>query len=128
MPSLNKVMVIGNLGGEPEMRYTAGGDATTSFSVATNEAWTDKAGAKKQRTEWFNVVTWGKLAENCAKYLAKGRPVYVEGRQQTRSWDGTDGVKHYRTELVASQVTFLGSADDQPREASGDIEPDDLPF
>jgi single-strand DNA-binding protein len=136
MASLNKVMVIGNLGGDPEMRYTANGNATTTFNVATNESWTGKDGDKHERTEWFSVVTWSKLAETCAKFLEKGRSVYVEGRLQTRSWDGQDGVKHYRTEVIAETVRFLGGRDapgeatpPQPREdGAGDIDPDDLPF
>jgi single-strand DNA-binding protein len=135
MASLNKVMVIGNLGGDPEMRYTANGNATTTFNVATNESWTGKDGKKNERTEWFSVVTWSKLAETCAKFLEKGRSVYVEGRLQTRSWDGQDGQKHYRTEVIAETVRFLGGRDGaqgepappQSRDA-GDIEPDDLPF
>lgn len=136
MASLNKVMVIGNLGADPEMRYTANGNACTTFNVATNEKWADKDGEKHERTEWFSVVTWNRLAETCSQYLAKGRSVYVEGRQQTRSWDGQDGQKHYRTELVAETVRFLGGRDGaqgptppQPRDDSaGDIDPDDLPF
>lgn len=133
--SLNKVMVIGNLGNAPEFQYTPSGAAVASFSVASNESWTDKNGERKERTEWFNVVCWNKLAETCATHLTKGRQVYVEGRQQTRSWDGTDGVKHYRTELVADTVRFLGErggGEARPPvargDAEGDIDPDDLPF
>lgn len=135
MASLNKVMVIGNLGAEPEMRYTANGTAVTTFSVAVNESWTDGAGEKRERTEWVSVVTWNKLAEICADHLAKGRQAYVEGRLQTRSWDGNDGVKHYRTEVVADRVLFLGGRDGggaptppRARDDGEDIEPDDLPF
>lgn len=126
MASLNKVMIIGNLGADPEMRYTVGGDAVTNFNVATNEKWTDKAGQRQERTEWFSVVVWGKLAENCAQYLSRGRSVFVEGRQQTRSWEGEDGQKRYRTELVATNVTFLGERVED-RYDPGD-EPDNLPF
>ena len=138
---LNKVMVIGHLGADPEMRYTASGDAVTTFRVASSERWTDKAGAKQERTEWVSVVAWRKLAEICAQYLATGRQVYVEGRLQTRSWDDQAGQKKYRTEVVASQVTFLGGAGagdgQRPARAAagaptadsgGDIDPDDLPF
>ncbi len=133
MASLNKCMIIGNLGADPEMQYTANGNAVTKFNVATNESWTDKEGTKHDRTEWFSVVTWNKLAEICAQYLAKGRPVYVEGRLQTRSWDGQDGTKHYRTELIAESVRFLGVREGgptppEPRDEPGDIDRDDLPF
>ena len=127
MASLNKVMVIGNLGADPEMRYTANGNAVTTFNVATNESWTDQAGDRKERTEWFSVVTWDRLAETCAQYLTKGRSVYVEGRLQTRSWEGQDGVKHYRAEVVADQVRFLGERAERATD-NHDIEPDDLPF
>lgn len=140
MASLNKVMIIGNLGADPEMRYTANGNAVTTFNVATNESWTDQQGERRERTEWFSVVTWNRLAETCAQYLTKGRSVYVEGRLQTRSWDGQDGQKRYRTEVVAETVRFLGgregggSSDSYGAgmpagpDAEGDIEPDDLPF
>jgi single-strand DNA-binding protein len=139
MASLNKVMIIGNLGADPEMRYTANGNAVTSFNVATNETFTGRDGQRQERTEWFSVVTWNRLAETCAQYLTKGRQVYVEGRLQTRSWDGQDGQKHYRTEVVAETVRFLGERGGGRGEsfdpgmpvgadAAGDIEPDDLPF
>ena len=139
MASLNKVMIIGNLGADPEMRYTANGAAVTTFNVATNESWTDQAGERKERTEWFSVVTWNRLAETCAQYLVKGRQVYVEGRLQTRSWDAQDGQKRYRTEVIADTVRFLGGREGASAEgyapgvpagpdAGGDIEPDDLPF
>lgn len=127
MASLNKVMIIGNLGQEPEMRYTANGNAQTAFSVATNESWTDRAGAKQERTEWFSVVCWNKLAETCAQYLAKGRQVYIEGRLQTRSWDGQDGQKHYRTEVIADTVRFLGTRADAP-DVDPPLDENDLPF
>lgn len=135
MSSLNKVMVIGNLGADPEMRYTANGEAVTNFTVAANETWNNKSGEKQERVEWFPVVAWGKLAETCAQYLAKGRQVYVEGRLQTRSWDDAEGQKHYKTEVVAQQVRFLGGriepiADTLPDSADDGsfIEADDLPF
>lgn len=130
-------MVIGNAGADAEMRYTANGVAVTTFNVATNETWTDKDGEKRDRTEWFSVVTWNRLAEVCAEYVTKGKQVYVEGRLQTRSWDGQDGTKRYRTEVVAETVRFLGGRDGaqggprppEPREdGAGDIDPDDLPF
>ena len=137
---LNKVMVIGNLGADPEMRYTANGNAVTTFNVAASENFNDRAGQRQERTEWFTVVTWNRLAEICSQYLTKGRQVYVEGRLQTRSWDGQDGQKHYRTELIAETVQFLngGAGGGSGREsydagmpvgadAGGDMDADDLP-
>ena len=128
-------MIIGNLGADPEMSYTGNGNAVTKFNVAVNEQWTGQDGDRRARTEWFSVVTWNRTAENCAQYLRKGAPVYVEGRMQTRSWDGQDGVKHYKTELMGDRVMFLDSGDGkrgprqpEPRDDAGDIEPDDLPF
>ena len=107
MPSLNKVMIIGNVGSEPEMRFIASGKPVTTFSVATNRIYSGTDGERKEETEWFNIVVWNKLAELCNQFLEKGRLVYVEGRLRTRSWEGQDGQKHYRTELIAEQVTFL---------------------
>jgi single-strand DNA-binding protein len=111
--SLNKAMIIGNLGRDPEMRYTPGGQAVTQLSVAVSRRYKDANGEGKEETEWFRVVAWAKLAEWTAEYLRKGRKVYVEGRLQTRSWDDKDGQKHYMTELIASTVTAL---DSRPRE------------
>ena len=111
--SLNKAMIIGNLGRDPEMRYTAGGQAVTQFTVAVNRNYKDTNGEWKEETEWFRVVAWAALAERTAEYLRKGRKVYVEGRLQTRSWEGQDGQKHYTTELIANTVTAL---DPRPRE------------
>lgn len=138
MAGLNKVMIIGYLGRDPEMRYTPSGSAVTSFSVAVSRRWTGSDGQQRDETEWFNVVTWNKLAETCNQVLSKGRHVYVEGRLQTRSWDGQDGQKHYRTEVIAQTVQFLDSARARAQEGvgtatgdddvGGDIEPDDLPF
>lgn len=137
---LNKCMIIGNLGKDPEMRYTANGRAVTTFNVATSRTFSGPDGQRREETEWFTVVTWERLAETCAQYLTKGRQVYVEGRMQTRSWDGNDGVKHYRTELIAQEVKFLGSARDGGSgggfapgmavgpDTEGDIDPDELPF
>ena len=130
---LNKVMVIGNLGQDPELRYTANGDAVATFSVAANETWTDRSGERRERVEWFSVVAWRNLAEVCAQYLEKGRRVYVEGKLQTRSWEGQDGIKRYKTEVVASQVLFLSNAReyDSGQEYEGDddgAEYDDAPF
>lgn len=129
---LNKVMIIGNLGGDPEMRYTANANAVTSFTVATNREYTTGDGERRQETEWFRVVTWNRLAEICSQYLAKGRQ--VEGRLQTRSWEGQDGSTRYTTELIANEVKFLGSGNGRQRESPQGQEqflppePDDLPF
>ncbi len=137
---LNKVMIIGNLGRDVELRYTPNGNAVAEFSVATSRNWTTD-GEKHEETEWFNVIAWTKLAEVCAQYLEKGRQVFVEGRMKTRSWDGECGKKHYKAELVAETVKFLGGRDgggdgggtssrDEPAGDSADIEPEDdsLPF
>ena len=105
---LNKVMVIGHLGRDPEMRYTPSGRPVTSFSVVTSRAWTSAEGERHEESEWFNVVAWGTLAEICNQYLTKGQQVYVEGRLQTRGWEDDEGKKHYRTELVASEMIVLG--------------------
>lgn len=125
---LNKVMLIGNLGADPEMRYTANGSAVTTFRLAVGRSFGSEEG-RKEETEWFTVVTWNKLAELLGQHLQKGRKVYVDGRLATRSWDGPDGQKRYRTEVIANQVLFL----DRPQGASlpdlpGDIDPEDLPF
>lgn len=131
---LNKCMVIGHLGADPEMRYTANGNAVTTFSVASGRKYQDGNGALKEETEWFRVVTWNKLAETCSQYLAKGRLVYVEGRMQTRSWEGQDGNKRYTTELIAQEVKFLSPNEGSTRAGGpgnaydNDLEPDDLPF
>jgi single-strand DNA-binding protein len=110
MAGINKVIIIGRLGNDPEVRYTPSGAAVAKFSVATSEEWKDKnTGEKKERTEWHRITAWGKLGEICGEYLAKGRQVYVEGRLQTSSYDDKDGVKRYSTEIVASDVQFLGS-------------------
>src|ERR1051326_8193501 len=106
--SVNKVILVGRLGQNPEVRYTPSGAAVANFSVATNESWTDKSGQKQERTEWHRVVVWGKLAELCGKYLSKGRQCYIEGRLQTRQWEDQQGQKRYTTEIVANTVQFLG--------------------
>src|SRR5580698_1782336 len=106
--SVNKVILVGRLGQNPEVRYTPSGQPVANFSVATNEAWTDKQGAKQERTEWHKIVVWGKLAELCAQYLSKGRQAYIEGRLQTRQWTDKEGGKRYTTEIVAQTVQFLG--------------------
>jgi single-strand DNA-binding protein len=149
MASVNKAIIVGNLGRDPEVRYTAGGQPVANFSVATNERWTDKTtGQLQERTEWHRVVVWGKQAESCGEYLAKGRQVYIEGRIQTREWTDKEGKKNNTTEIVANQVVFLGArdgagprrggppADDvgptPPPEDTGPVGPgkgeDDIPF
>ncbi len=108
---LNKVMLIGNLGADPEMRYTPSGKAVTTFRIAVNRTWKDAAsGEQQQDTQWIRIVTWTQLAEICARYLSKGRQVYVEGRLQTRSWEGQDGQRRYMTEVVAQDVIILDRA------------------
>ncbi len=106
---VNKVILIGRLGTDPEVRYTSNGGAVANFNMATNESWTDKAGQKQERTEWHRVVVWGKLGELCGQYLAKGRQAFVEGRLQTRDWTDKEGVKRYTTEIVAQNIQFLGA-------------------
>jgi single-strand DNA-binding protein len=105
---VNKVILIGNLGKDPEVRFTPSGAAVANFNIATNESWTDKSGQKQERTEWHRIVVWGKLAELCGEYLKKGRQCYVEGRLQTREWTDKEGKKNYTTEVVAQTVQFLG--------------------
>ncbi len=109
---LNKVMIIGNVGRDPEMRYTPNGRAVTSFSVATSRTWTSAEGDRHEETEWFNVVAWGNLAEICHSHLSQGQQVYVEGRLQTRGWEDDSGKKHFRTELVAGEMILLGEQHD----------------
>ncbi len=106
--SVNKVILVGRLGQNPEVRYTPSGAAVANFSIATNEAWTDKSGQKQERTEWHRIVVWGKQAENCAQYLSKGRQAYIEGRLQTRQWQDKEGQTKYTTEVMAQTVQFLG--------------------
>ena len=129
MPGLNKVMLIGNLGTDPEMRYTANGSAVTTFRMACSRNY-QREGQQVEETEWFTVVAWAKLAETLGAHLTKGRKVYVEGRLSTRSWDGPDGQKRYRTEVIANQVLFLDRAQGAPLpdETGGDVDADDLPF
>ena len=105
---LNKVMIIGIVGRDPEMRYTPSGRPVTSFSVATSRSWTSAEGERREETEWFNVVAWGTLAEICKSHLSKNQQVYIEGRLQTRGWEDESGKKHFRTELVANEMILLG--------------------
>lgn len=108
MAGVNKAILVGNLGKDPELRYTQGGQAVVNFPVATSEQWTDKSGERQERTEWHRIVVWGKVGENCAQYLSKGRSVYIEGRIQTREWEDQSGQKRYTTEINAQTVQFLG--------------------
>jgi single-strand DNA-binding protein len=131
MAGLNKVMIIGNVGTDPEMRYTANGRAVTSFRVAANRSFTTPEGERREETEWFGVVAWQKLAEQCSQYLQKGRRVYVEGRLRTRSWDTPDGQRRFRTEVIADRVLFLDRAPGAPLPEEGEpeaIDADALPF
>jgi single-strand DNA-binding protein len=143
MASVNKVNLIGNLGRDPEVRYTQGGSAVANFTMATTDTWQDQAGEKKERTEWHRIVVWGKQAEIVGEYLRKGRPVYVEGSLQTREWTDREGNKRYTTEVRAQRIQFLGRPDDRgaaaaapaastaPEEAgepSGGYSDDDIPF
>jgi single-strand DNA-binding protein len=105
---LNKVMVIGNIGRDPELRYTPSGKPVTSFSLASSRSWTASDGERREETEWFNVVAWGNLAEICNQILAKSQQVYIEGRLQTRSWEDENGQRHFRTEVVANEMIILG--------------------
>ena len=108
MAGVNKVIIVGRLGNTPELKTLSPGSMVATFSVATSESWV-KDGQKQEKTEWHRIVVWGKQAENCSKYLAKGRQVYIEGRLQTRSWEDNQGQKKYSTEIIANTVQFLGS-------------------
>lgn len=124
---LNKVMIIGHVGRDPEMRFVSSGRPVTAFSVATTRSWTNSDGERREETEWFNVVAWGNLAEICKQHLRKGRQVYIEGRFQTRSWQDQEERKHFRTELVANEMILLGDRRGTPSEvvestAEGDEE------
>ncbi len=135
MVSLNKIMIIGNLGSDPEMRFSPNGRPVTSFRVATNWRYVTAEGERREETEWFNIVAWGKLAEQCNQFLTKGRLVYAEGRLRTHTWEGQDGQKYYRNEVIANRVSFLDrqSAAPLPEDKAdeggvGEIEPEDIPF
>ncbi len=133
---VNKVILIGHLGDDPEVRYTASGTAVAKFRLATNESYTDKDGNRQELTEWHRVVVWGKLAEICGQYLAKGRQVYIEGRLRTSSYE-KDGIKRYSTEIVARDMQMLGSPGNRgaremepgfPPPPGGPLDDDDIPF
>jgi single-strand DNA-binding protein len=121
MASVNKVILIGNLGRDPETRYTTGGDAVTNLNIATSEQWKDKSGEKQERTEWHRVVLFGRQAEIAGEYLKKGRSVYIEGRLQTRKYTDKDGVEKYTTEVVGDRMQLLGSRDGAGG-SGGDVE------
>jgi single-strand DNA-binding protein len=122
MSGVNKVILVGNLGADPQIRYTPQGTAVANFSLATTERFTNKNGEKESRTEWHRIVAWGRLAEICNEYLKKGKQVYVEGRIQTRQWDDKDGNKKFTTEIIANNMVMLGRAGD-----AGDVGPQEFP-
>lgn len=119
--SVNKVLLLGRLGQNPEVRYTEGGAAVANFTVATSEKWSDKSGAKKESVEWHKIVVWGKLAELCSQYLEKGRQVFLEGKIQTRQWQDKDGQTKYTTEIHAQTVQFIDSRGSTQSEESSDL-------
>jgi single-strand DNA-binding protein len=126
--SLSKVILVGNLGSDPEMRYTPNGKAVTSFSVATNRRYTTSAGESRDETDWFRISVWGKQAEMCNQFLSKGKQVYVEGRLHARSWEGQNGQTRTSLEVTADRVLFLGRRPIASVSEEGEIEPEDLPF
>lgn len=139
MASVNKVILLGNLGRDPEVRFTQGGTPVANFTMATTERWNDPSGEKKEKTEWHRIVVWGKQAEIAGEYLRKGRPVFIEGSLQTREWTDRDGNKRYTTEVRAQRLQLLGRPDDraaagggppaeEPMDAPGGYAEDDIPF
>jgi single-strand DNA-binding protein len=131
---LNKVMIIGRLGRDPEMRHTSAGTPVTTFSVATGRTWATSDGSRRSETEWFNIVAWGGLAEICSRHLSKGQRVYIEGRLQTRSWEDSSGAKKNKVEVVAKEMIMLdrsGTPDEDPGseyENYEDLDEDEIPF
>ncbi len=119
MAGVNKVIIVGRLGANPEVRKVSSGQSVAHFNVATSENWVDNQGQKQERTEWHRIVVWGKLADICGQHLSKGRQVYVEGRLTTRSWEDKQGQKRYTTEIVANTVQFLGSPGERPSAGYG---------
>jgi len=128
MASLNKIMLIGNVGSDPEMRYTPNGKAVTSFRMATNYRYVGSDGERREETEWFRVSVWGKQAESCNQFLSKGRRVYVEGRLRSQNWEGQDGQMRTSLEVSANRVIFLDRAAPASLAEEGELEPEDLPF
>lgn len=124
---LNKVMVIGHLGRDPEMRYTPSGRPVTTFTIAVSRSWNTADGERRSETEWFNIVAWGNLAEICKQYLHKGQQVYIEGRLQTRQWEDKEGQKHKNVEVVANEMMMLGDRRDNNKKSDdSDVNDDDL--
>ena len=121
---MNKVILIGNLGADPELKYAQSGTAVCNFSLATTEKYTDKSGEKQEETEWHRIVAWGRLAEICGEYLSKGKKVVIEGKIRTREWADKDEKKRYTTEIIARQMIMLGAGENLQQQK----EPDDLPF
>jgi single-strand DNA-binding protein len=143
MGSVNKVILVGNLGRDAEMRFTPGGQAVATLNLATTEQWNDKEGQRQEKTEWHRIVLWGRQAESLSQYLVKGKQIYVEGRLQTRQWDDKDGNKRYTTEIKADRITLLGGGGGAGARAGGfereapqtvpmqepaDVPEDDIPF
>ena len=144
MGSVNKVILVGNLGRDAELRYTPGGAAVATLNMATTETWNDKEGQRQEKTEWHRVILWGKQAETLNQYLQKGKQIYVEGRLQTRQWDDKDGNKRYTTEIRGDRIVLLGSgggggsrqqsrsvgapAEDPMGEPVSELTDDDIPF
>jgi single-strand DNA-binding protein len=134
MASVNKVILVGNLGKDPETKYLSSGDAVTNFTIATTESWKDKSGDKKDATEWHRISAFGKLAEICGEYLKKGSAVYIEGKIKTRKWQDKEGVDRYTTEIAADRMQMLGGKPESEKPAKQEskrrsVEPDDdLPF
>ncbi|HJX03787.1 MAG TPA: single-stranded DNA-binding protein [Dehalococcoidia bacterium] len=135
MSALNKVLLIGNVGTDPEMRFTPNGNPVTSFRLAVGRTYNTQEGERRQETDWFSIVTWGKQAESCNQYLTKGKRIFVEGRFVTSTWEGQDGQKRTRYEVNASRVIFLDKqttgpvpSEDTAVELSEEITPEDLPF
>lgn len=128
MASLNKVILIGNIGNDPEMRYTPNGNPVTSFNMATNYYYTTSSGERREETDWFRVTVWGKQAESCNQYLSKGRQVYVEGRLHARNWEGQDGQMRTSLEVTANRVLFIDRQNLASIPEEGEIEPKDIPF
>ena len=138
MAAVNKVILVGNLGADPEVRYTASGSAVANFRIATTEQWNDKAGEKQEHTEWHRIVAWGRLGEICGEYLHKGKQVYIEGKLRTREWEDRDGNRRFTTEVIAFTMQMLGRAgkegraeaveDRHPVEEPLSVPDDDIPF
>ena len=131
MAGVNKVILIGRLGADPEIRYTPNGSAVATFRIATSENWTNKDGEREERTEWHRIVAFGRLGEICGEYLSKGKQVYIEGRLQTRSWEDRDGIKRWVTEIVATNMQMLGSPPqpgEEPPVSETEPSEEDVPF